>query len=100
MRIIPYTDDGWVSLMLLPFRAYGVVAFIFTSILDRRLRDDSAILWVLFGYVVCLLVLAITDTVLTFRRQPGEPRPTWLWTLATLVFTLTFAGRFLPVLAQ
>ena len=99
MKIIPNTNDGWVSFMLLPFRAFGIVAFIITAMVDQRLLDEL-ILWILFGYGVCLLVLAIVDIVLTVSRRPGEPRPTWLWTLLTFVLALAFAGRFLPELAK
>jgi len=98
MQLIPNNDDGWVNFMLLPFRAYGVAAFLLSAFFN--LRDDLLILWMLLGYVVCVLVLAIVDIMLTVSRRPGEPRPTWLWPLLTFVLALGFAARFLPVLAK
>jgi hypothetical protein len=102
MRILPTDKDGWVSVMLLPFRVYGVIAFFISLVWDQGIRRDGGgiILWILSGYAICLAVLAILNAVLAFMRRPGEPRPTWTWTIITLVLTLWFAWRFLPELAK
>ena len=100
MRIIPSTEDQWLDLILLPFRAYGVFAFIITLVWTRELRGEPLIPYLLLGYVVCLFCLVLADTVLTVSRRPGEPRPTWRWTFAVLGLGVASAYMFLPELAK
>ncbi len=102
MRIFPDKQNGWVNLMLLAFRGYGVIAFFLSIVWEHEIRqaDDEAFLWMLAGYVICFFALATIDTVLIFMRRPGEPRQTWLWTIITFVLTVVFAWRFLPELAK
>jgi hypothetical protein len=84
-----------VELVLLPFKAYVLLAFAMAMIFSRAVRVDGIVLWLLGGYAVSCVTLLVgaASQVLSGRRANAISSASFAG-LAVL-----FGWRMLPYLA-
>ena len=95
MKTLPDTTDGWIALVLFPFKTYVVAAFPFL-LLCRWCKEmiqprfygypEEATQCVSTGYVLCVGVLLCGAAVQAIGCRPGSATRTVAFVLLGLLF--------------
>ena len=101
MRVLPKTGEDWIRLLLLPFKAYPIIATLCLMISvslphPRHSGATEAEAFVVLGYFPCALILLITAL---FFSLSGLRKPA-LSCLGFGVLSFFIGWFWLPALAS
>lgn len=92
MRALPSNRREWLAFLLFPFKAYVVIAPIFFFVWDaatagHRMRGVRAHVaaGIGSGYLICLLVFAITALIQVIARRRDAALTSFLFAVAIVV---------------
>jgi hypothetical protein len=97
MRIFPATGREWSDVALAPFKTYPILVFLIAPVWSAEMRGEPMILFILLGYIICLIVTTWMAMVDTFCVQSATPY--WRWSATIILLGFLFALRWLPTLA-
>ena len=102
MRVLPTSGHEWLNLVLFPFKAYVMLAFIAVLVWGSALPRHSHVtavsdagLLIIFGYVLSSVVLFVGSVVQAFTGPKGS----WLGTMVFAGTALIMAFWLAPLFA-